>query len=149
VASLPRVLDPALRPHNRRSPARHPRTQGPGQEDGHGECPLGRAAHPWGDPETRPRRGRAHRVPADAEAAPSQTWRTFLANHARDLVSIDFFTVPTARLRVLFVLVVLAHHRRHVIHFNITEQPTAAMDRPADRGRVPGRLRALLSPTPS
>jgi hypothetical protein len=35
-------------------------------------------------------------------------------------------TVPTARLRVLFVLVVLAHHRRHVIHFNITEQPTAA-----------------------
>jgi len=36
---------------------------------------------------------------------PSQTWRTFLANHVRDLVSIDFFTVPTARLRVLFVLV--------------------------------------------
>jgi putative transposase len=35
-------------------------------------------------------------------------------------------TVPTARLRVLFVLVVLAHHRRHVIHFNITEHPTAA-----------------------
>jgi putative transposase len=32
---------------------------------------------------------------------PSQTWRTFLANHLRDLVSIDFFTVPTARLRVL------------------------------------------------
>jgi transposase InsO family protein len=57
---------------------------------------------------------------------PSQTWRTFLANHARDLVSIDFFTVPTARLRVLFVLVALAHHRRHVIHFNITEHPTAA-----------------------
>jgi hypothetical protein len=26
---------------------------------------------------------------------PSQTWRTFLANHVRDLVSIDFFTVPT------------------------------------------------------
>jgi putative transposase len=57
---------------------------------------------------------------------PSQSWRTFLANHARDLVSIDFFTVPTARLRILFVLVVLAHHRRHVIHFNITHHPTAA-----------------------
>jgi putative transposase len=39
---------------------------------------------------------------------PSQTWRTFLTNHVRDLVSIDFFTVPTARLRVLFVFVVLA-----------------------------------------
>jgi len=44
----------------------------------------------------------------------------------RDLVSIDFFTVPTARLRVLFVLVVLAHHRRRVVHFNVTEHPTAA-----------------------
>jgi len=41
------------------------------------------------------------------------------------LVSIDFFTVPTARLRVLFVLVVLAHHRRRVVHFNVTEHPTA------------------------
>jgi putative transposase len=57
---------------------------------------------------------------------PSQTWRTFLANHIRDLVSIDFFTVPTAGLRVLFVLVVLAHHRRRVVHFNVTEHPTAA-----------------------
>ena len=56
---------------------------------------------------------------------PSQAWRTFLANHVRDLVSIDFFTVPTARLRVLFVLVVLAHHRRRVVHFNVTEHPTA------------------------
>jgi putative transposase len=56
---------------------------------------------------------------------PSQTWRTFLDNHVRDLVSLDFFTVPTARLRVLFVLVVLAHHRRRVVHFNVTEHPTA------------------------
>ena len=57
---------------------------------------------------------------------PSQTWRTFIANHVSDLVSIDFFTVPTVRLRVLFVLVVLAHHRRRVVHFNLTEHPTAA-----------------------
>jgi transposase InsO family protein len=57
---------------------------------------------------------------------PSQTWRTFLTNHVQDLVSIDFFTVPTAQLRVLFVLVVLAHHRRRVLHFNVTEHPTAA-----------------------
>jgi transposase InsO family protein len=56
---------------------------------------------------------------------PSQTWRTFLANHLRDLVSIDFFTVPTARLRILFVLVVLVQHRRRVVHFNVTEHPTA------------------------
>ena len=57
---------------------------------------------------------------------PSQTWRTFLANHVRVLVSVDFFTVPTARLRVLFVFVVLAHNRRRVLHFNVTEHPTTA-----------------------
>jgi putative transposase len=56
---------------------------------------------------------------------PSQTWGTFLATHVRDLVAIDFFTVPTARLRILFVLVALAHHRRRVVHFNVTEYPTA------------------------
>jgi len=57
---------------------------------------------------------------------PSQTWRTFLDNHVRDLVSIDFFTVPTARLHVLFVFIVLSHERRRVVHFNVTEHPTAA-----------------------
>ena len=57
---------------------------------------------------------------------PSQTWRTFLTNHLRDLVALDFFTVPTVRLRILFILVVLAHHRRRVLHFNVTEHPTAA-----------------------
>jgi putative transposase len=56
---------------------------------------------------------------------PSQNWRTFLANHIGDLVAIDFFTVPTVHFRVLFVLVVPAHHRRRVVHFNVTEHPTA------------------------
>jgi putative transposase len=66
------------------------------------------------------------RLPPKRRTPPSQTWRTFLTNHVRDLVSIDFFTVPTAHLRVLFVLVVLAHHRRRVLHFNVTEHPAAA-----------------------
>jgi len=57
---------------------------------------------------------------------PSQKWRTFLDNHVRDLVSIDFFTVPTATLRVLFVFIVLSHERRRVVHFNVTEHPTSA-----------------------
>ena len=57
---------------------------------------------------------------------PSQTWRTFLENHAKDLVAIDFFTVPTATFRVLFVLVILSHDRRRILHFNATEHPTAA-----------------------
>jgi len=56
---------------------------------------------------------------------PSQTWRTFLTNHVRDLVAIDFFTVPTATFWILFVLVVLSHERRRLVHFNVTEHPTA------------------------
>ncbi|MBA3438927.1 MAG: transposase [Pyrinomonadaceae bacterium] len=56
---------------------------------------------------------------------PSQSWRTFLDNHLKELVSVDFFTVPTATFRVLFVFVVLSHDRRRVLHFNVTEHPTA------------------------
>jgi ABC transporter substrate binding protein len=40
-------------------------------------------------------------------------------------VALDFFTVPTATFRVLFVLVVLSHGRRRLVHFNVTEHPTA------------------------
>src|SRR5437870_8940356 len=47
---------------------------------------------------------------------PSQVWRTFLKNHAQDLIALDFFTVPTATFRVLFVLVVLSHGRRRLVH---------------------------------
>ena len=57
---------------------------------------------------------------------PSQTWRTFLTNHVAGLASIDFFTVPTFTGRVLFVLVLLMHHRRRIVHVNVTEHPTAA-----------------------
>ena len=56
---------------------------------------------------------------------PSPTWRTFLNQHVQDLVAIDFFLVPTSTLRVLFVFVVLAHDRRRIVHFNVTEHPTA------------------------
>jgi putative transposase len=56
---------------------------------------------------------------------PSQTWRAFLRNHTKDLVSIDFFVVPTATFRVLYVFLVLEHERRRVVHFNVTEGPSA------------------------
>jgi putative transposase len=56
---------------------------------------------------------------------PSQTWRTFLENHLKDLVSVDFFTVPTIRFQVLYVFLVLAHDRRRIVHFNVTAHPTA------------------------
>ena len=54
-----------------------------------------------------------------------KTWMTFLRNHVGQLVSIDFFTVATIRLQVLYVFIVLAHDRRRVIHFNVTQHPTA------------------------
>jgi hypothetical protein len=56
---------------------------------------------------------------------PSQTWRTFLDNHVQQLVSVDFFTVPTIRFQVLYVFLVLAHERRRILHFNVTAHPTA------------------------
>jgi len=55
----------------------------------------------------------------------SQTWRTFLENHVSQLVSVDFFTVPTIRFRVLYVFLVLAHDRRRILHFNVTRHPAA------------------------
>ena len=71
---------------------------------------------------------------------PSPTWRSFLETtpllpislrstehgaRVKDLVSIDFFTVPTATFRVLSVLLVLSHDRRRVLHFDVTSSPSA------------------------
>ena len=56
---------------------------------------------------------------------PSQTWKTFLSNHAQQLVSTDFFVVPTVTFRLLFVFLVLSHDRRRVLHFGVTAHPTS------------------------
>jgi transposase InsO family protein len=64
--------------------------------------------------------GRQPRTPA------SQTWRAFLSTHFAQFASVDFFTVPTATFRVLFVFVVLSHDRRRIVHVNVTAHPTAA-----------------------
>ncbi len=57
---------------------------------------------------------------------PSQSWKTFLANHVADLAAVDFLVVPTVTFRILFVFVVLVHHRRQVVHFNVISAPTSA-----------------------
>src|SRR5438270_5808515 len=57
---------------------------------------------------------------------PSQTWRTFLANHAHHLWAADLFTVPTLMFKTLYVLVFIAHGRRELVHANVTANPTAA-----------------------
>ena len=56
---------------------------------------------------------------------PSQTWRTFLNNHVTQMVSVDFFTVPTILFQTLFVFVIIRHDRRRIIHFNVTAHPSA------------------------
>ncbi len=56
---------------------------------------------------------------------PSQTWRTFLGNHLSDTVGVDFFTMHTATFSILYTFIVLCHDRRRVVHFKVTEHPTA------------------------
>ena len=60
---------------------------------------------------------------------PSRTWRTFLENHLRSTVAVDFFAVPTLTCRILLVFVVLAHDRRRILHVNVTRHPTSAWTR--------------------
>ena len=80
---------------------------------------------------------------------PSQTWRTFLENHAHQMVSIDFFTVPTIRFQVLYVLLVLAHDRRHILHFNVAARPTAqcslGKDAPEPRAIQPAEMGSVVA----
>jgi putative transposase len=56
---------------------------------------------------------------------PSPTWMTFLRNHMAEMISVDFFVVPTIKFEILFVFVILSHARRRVLHFNVTENPSA------------------------
>jgi hypothetical protein len=56
---------------------------------------------------------------------PSQSWRTFSNNHARDPVAAGFFTVPSVGFRVLFVFVILTQNHRKHTHFNVTDYSSA------------------------
>jgi putative transposase len=66
------------------------------------------------------------RLLARAPRPRSQTWKTFLINHLTSAASMDFFSVPTLTGRILFVLVILSHHRRSIVHLNVTDHPTAS-----------------------
>ena len=56
---------------------------------------------------------------------PSQSWKTFLRNHADGIASVDFLVVPTVAFRLLFALVILRHDRRRLVHVAVTAHPTA------------------------
>jgi len=53
-------------------------------------------------------------------------WVAFLRNHKDGIAAMDFFTVPTASLRVVYVLFIIKHARREIVHFNVTFHPTSA-----------------------
>jgi hypothetical protein len=76
---------------------------------------------------------------------PSQTWKTFLRNHASQIVAIDFFTVPTATVRNLYCFIILSHDRRKVLHFNVTAHPTFSVDSTTNHRSIPGRHDATFS----
>jgi hypothetical protein len=56
---------------------------------------------------------------------PSQTWKTFLHNHADGIASIDLFVVPTIAFEQLFAFLILGHGRRQLLWFAVTRHPTA------------------------
>jgi transposase InsO family protein len=55
-----------------------------------------------------------------------QRWSTFLKNHAATIIACDFCVVASATFRLLYVLVVMEHASRRLIHLNVTAHPTAA-----------------------
>jgi putative transposase len=80
---------------------------------------------------------------------PSQTWRTFLTNHASQIMAADLFVVPTITFRLRFVLVILGHDRRRIVHVAITEHPTAAWTAQQLSERIPREQGTAVSPSRS
>src|SRR5438093_3501243 len=56
---------------------------------------------------------------------PSQSWKTFLRNHAQAIAAIDLCVVPTLTFERLFAFLVLSHSRRRLLWFEVTRHPTA------------------------
>ncbi len=88
---------------------------------------MGHTADHWriGEPGNRVCKTTVEKYRVRKKGTPSPSWKTFLSNEAKAIAGIDFFTVPTARFRVFSVFIVLMHERRRLVHFNVTEHPTA------------------------
>ena len=64
-------------------------------------------------------------IPKSRKGTDGQNWKIFLKNHSKEIISIDFLTVPTVNFKLLHVLVIIEHHRRKLFYFNVTKNPTA------------------------
>jgi putative transposase len=58
-------------------------------------------------------------------AGHSQSWSTFVRNHARALLACDFMVAVTARFQCLYIFVVMEIGSRRILHCNVTSLPTA------------------------
>ena len=64
-------------------------------------------------------------IPKKNGGTSGQRWKTFLKNHASEIISIDYFSVPTINFKILHVLIFLSHEGRKIIHFNVTTNPNS------------------------
>jgi putative transposase len=71
------------------------------------------------------RRYKRRPVPSRPSASP-KTRSTFVRNHARETLARDFFVAVTATFRLVYVFLVLEIGTRRILHWNVTEHPTAA-----------------------
>jgi hypothetical protein len=69
--------------------------------------------------------------PAPKEPGPGRNWLTFLRNHKEAIAAMDFFTVPTFTFGVLYCFFIISHHRRRILHINVTKPSHYLVDRPA------------------
>jgi putative transposase len=65
-------------------------------------------------------------APPKGQKPPGQRWMTFVRNHANAIIAADFFVVVTATFRLVYVLVIMEIRTRQILHFNVTQHPTAA-----------------------
>lgn len=70
--------------------------------------------------------------------ASSQRWSTFVRNHADATLACDFFVTITVAFRTMYVFVVFDVGTRQIVHWNVTEHPTAAWTVQQVRAIVPG-----------
>jgi len=64
-------------------------------------------------------------MPKKEGSTTGQNWKTFLKNHSSEIISIDYFCVPTISYKLLHVFVFLSYERRKIIHYNVTFHPTS------------------------
>jgi transposase InsO family protein len=127
-SGLPPVLDVEKSPTYRATDSVGGRTRADSNDLG-SQPTLECAADPRRAVETWHRRVSSNRREVHRPSSPPTAVTdlgTFLRNHIGQIVAADFFVVPTATCRLLFVLVILAHERRRVVHVGVTDRPTAA-----------------------